>query len=474
MASDAFIGLHVTLDKVSLRVMGKENILFLDEVNYENIPSPENLKSDVIELIQKTLKRVNEKNMQVRGLGVITEPSVLLAKLSSGEFHRFLSWRDSTYSEEIELLRRFDFEFWREKTKNIPSSRFNIVRIMYFKNKFKISYQKVERFLDLSSFVIETLTGETVIDITTAHEWGLLNFNTRSWDSRLLEIFNVDESKLPKLINPLSKVGPIRKEITENIIDYEIPVYLVGSTFSSVPLLFKNKEKPYVILNYGTPNFVIAVVDKPVFSYTSFCGLTVLNEAFVVGNYYHTDIKKEITYFKNLLSVNKIDEKAISEKPPSRMLTIPRFTSSIIPFSEDYLDGAILGITDKESIEDIYQSLLAGIAYEIKKEIVDQERALREGVNEIIGINPDNFIALPKITTDVTGKKQTVFLDDLIPITAAIAIMRPTKENIEEINFIKTQKYIPNKEYTTIYNRLFKQYYRATRMLKDVFKQLKR
>ena len=82
------------------------------------------------------------------------------------------------------------------------------------------------------------LTGEFGIDPSSASLFGLNNANTGNmeWDAELLEVFEIDENKLPKIIRSFDSIGTVKHELAE-LLGFEVPpAVVIGGNDAAVAM----------------------------------------------------------------------------------------------------------------------------------------------------------------------------------------------------------------------------------------------
>ncbi len=88
---------------------------------------------------------------------------------------------------------------------------------LWLKRNEPESYRRTARLFDLASFIVHRLTGEFVIDLTSAQEGGFLDYRARKWSGDLISAFGVDDSALPSLRKTTDVVAELTSEAKERL-----------------------------------------------------------------------------------------------------------------------------------------------------------------------------------------------------------------------------------------------------------------
>ena len=103
-----------------------------------------------------------------------------------------------------EYLESFDNDYIREKTLNPINVQMFLHKIRWLNENFHNILKNTKYLLDLNGFIFNKITGFVDIpvqDINTAFEWGLIDNETGTWFSEMVEELGVSD-KLPLLVKP--------------------------------------------------------------------------------------------------------------------------------------------------------------------------------------------------------------------------------------------------------------------------------
>jgi rhamnulokinase len=126
--------------------------------------------------------------------------------------------------------------------------------------------QKASKLLFMADLIVYFLTGAISAEYTMASTSQMMDMKTGLWSEKLLETLKLPKDILPEIIQPGTKVGVLKKEITEELDCYPIPVIAVGShdTACAVAAIPVAEEKNWAYLSSGTWSLLGAEILEPI------------------------------------------------------------------------------------------------------------------------------------------------------------------------------------------------------------------
>ena len=163
----------------------------------------------------------------------------------------------------------------------------------------------------------------------------------------------------------------------------------------------------------------------------------------------------------------------------SGLLAIDWFNGRRTPDADQSLRGALIGMNLGSLPPAIYKSIVESTAFGAKR-IVQQFKKEGISLNSVIacgGLSKVDYVM--QITSDilglpikVTSSEQTCALGAAIFAAVARGYYKNTEEAQKRMSPGFSKTYIPNKEKTTIYNKLYRQYLAAGKSLEPIMKKL--
>lgn len=94
-----------------------------------------------------------------------------------------------------------------------PNERFSLVKMKWYKEQTDI-YDKVYKFLTIDSYIIFMLTGAFFTSESTAWRTMAYDINSFSWSQKLLDIAQIDSSRLPEVLFSGSFCGKCKNTLS--------------------------------------------------------------------------------------------------------------------------------------------------------------------------------------------------------------------------------------------------------------------
>lgn len=152
-----------------------------------------------------------DKN-QVKAMAISAQAGCVLPFKDGKPLDHALSWLDArAHSVAGQYLGRIGNEGIYRKTGWGISPGMSFPKIIWYKeNKPKI-YEESEKFLTTVDYINYMLTGEYVMDPGNASLTQCYNVLENKWDEEILDLIELDQSKLPILLDSGEKVGKLTK-----------------------------------------------------------------------------------------------------------------------------------------------------------------------------------------------------------------------------------------------------------------------
>jgi xylulokinase len=135
-----------------------------------------------------------------------------------GPLHHGIHWYEQCTRPQFDrVLRRTTARRIREVTKLDVSWTYSSAKILKFKEDFPEEYEHTLAFLDASSYLAFTFTGEIAFDLSLASRTQLLDLTRGKWSEEMAELWEIDIGKLPSLTSPTIPRGTLRAEAASEL-----------------------------------------------------------------------------------------------------------------------------------------------------------------------------------------------------------------------------------------------------------------
>ena len=290
-------------------------------------------------------------------------------------------------------------------------------KILWLKTERPEIYDQTAHILTSTSFLVQRLTGEVVIDHYTAANFSpLYDVETLSWTNDLADDI-IDLSKLPRLLWSNEVAGQItRKAAAETGLAVGTPV-TTGTIDAAAEALSVGVDQPGdMMMMYGSTIFIILraqqkVTDPRIWyapwlfegEHASMAGLATsgtLTHWFRDQLARDLDSKEAFPFLAN--------EAAQSPPGANGLLMLPYFSGERTPIHDIHAKGVFFGLNLTHTRGDMYRALIEGIAHGTRH-VTDTFAELGQSPKRLLAVGGGTKNALwLQSTSDITGIDQVV------------------------------------------------------------------
>ena len=368
-------------------------------------------------------------------------------------------------SEQISSEEFYQITGWRLS----PSSMF--CRLLWLKENLPEIFESAEIFLTTSDYAYYRLTGEAVIDHTSAAMTGLFDIKSSEWSDRLVNIVGLSRSQLPRLMKTGEKIGKLLPEQAEKLSLSTETKVLCGVHDQYAAAIASNTVNPNdVLISTGTTWVVFGKSEKLRFteSYLSPCphptgGYGVIGSAVSSGTV--------IEWLKGQFgcSFEELNTEAKKRDAEKGLFVYP-FVSGCGEYREDKdVSAAILGLSFRHDKFDVIRAAMEGVAFEIKFLLSEFEKAGVKAERVKIAGGAANSRLWMEILASVLGR--TLFVTeekDICPIGAAAIALGDTNAVC-----LRGGQIEPNAELVAFYQEKYVLYRENEARAKNITKNIK-
>lgn len=146
-----------------------------------------------------------------------------------------LPWSDMRATEEVDYLINHCAEEIHKASGGYPTTLNTMPHLMWIKEKKPEIYEKLHKYTESSGFIIQRLTGEFILDWSSAVfvEYGI-DLKTMDYSQDLIKAMGVDFEKFPRLLQNTESAGGITsKAAVETGLIEGTPVFCGGNDVTS-------------------------------------------------------------------------------------------------------------------------------------------------------------------------------------------------------------------------------------------------
>ena len=440
--------------------------------------------------ISKELTGQMQTGDEIAGVGVSAIGACVLPVDKNGNPLRpgILYGVDTRAVSQIDELEK---EYTREALVDFGGTRLTTQaigpKILWIKQNEPEIYNKTEKFLTATSYIIYKLTGEYVIDCHTATEFNpLIDIKTVAWDDKFASKITPLE-KLPKLGWSDEIAGKVSAEAAKACgIPEGTPVNFGAVDALSEAVSVGVVDTGELMLMYGSTAFMIFLIEKAAPTYELW-----LEAGAFKGQYeYSAGLSTSgstTTWFrdqfgKDLIAEQKaggenayavLAKEALSSPPGANgLLTLPYMSGERTPIFDPKARGITAGFSLSHTRGDIYRSFLEGTAFAIRMNLEAMQKSGAHIHHAVaVGGGTSNELWM-QIVSDVTGIEQYIPEKTIGASYGDAFLAGLATGDVDNLKALKQEwvnikgKVLPNPDIKKVYDEqyaLFKDLYQSTK-----------
>jgi xylulokinase len=405
---------------------------------------------------------------------------------------KMISWQDNRTSYEVEQIREkiTPEDFYR--ITGLPlSTTWILSKIMWLKNNEPDVWAKVDKVVQVHDFILKALGADDYyVDEPDACFFGVWSTDKLSWDSDLMQKFEISPSLLPEVKPSGTQIGTTSKEVSSKTGLAEGTPLCVGAGDQNCATVGAGIIKGgNVSVSIGTGGMAIAFLDKP---YRDPAGQSMVTNHAIHGRWqlegYQAGAAGVFRWFRDevaTLEKTIADENGkdvfdmineLIEKTPvgsKGLVFLPYLASATAPRWNSSARGTLIGLTFAHDRGCLARAFMEGITME-QKDII--EAMLRTGVevqaarimggatkSELWNQMQADMYNLPVETLKVTD---AAVLGAAILAGVGVGVFSSVENGVEQMVSI-SKRYMPIAENVQTYNDLYQVYSKAYNGLAD-------
>lgn len=264
-----------------------------------------------------------------------------------------------------------------------PHPMYSLPKIAWIRKNQPDLFDNTWKFLLIEDYIIYRLSGETCIDYSLASRTMAFNVTSKCWDERLLALAGIVPERLSAPVPSGTSVGVITAGVSADLGFPDGVLVVTGGHDQVCAAVGAGVLAPGIAVNgIGTVECITPAFSSPVlesgflnnnyacvpyaisdmyvtyaFNFTGGALLKWFRDNFAAGEILEAKAEDKSVY-------RILDEKAA--KTPSSVMVIPHFAGSGTPDMDPEATGAILGLSFRHGVPEIYRALLEGVAFETR------------------------------------------------------------------------------------------------------------
>ena len=392
----------------------QQNIVSLAQQEYKQIyPQPGFVEHDPMDIftsqmvvLQEAVLKAGINPKEIAGIGITNqrETTILWDKNTGEPVFNAIVWQCRRTGYICDELKSKGYEeIFRKKTGLVIDAYFSATKIKWILDNVEGVRERAQRgeilFGTVDSWLIYKMTGGKVhvTDYTNASRTMLFNIHTLCWDKEILELLDIPECILPKVLSSSEIYG------TYNIQGAEIPI--CGIAGDQQAALFGQRcfNKGQAKNTYGTGCFLLMNTGREIPKENGGLLTTIgiglkdnisycVEGSVFVGGAVIQWLRDEMGFMENS---SQSEELACSVPDNGGVYFVPAFTGLGAPYWDMYARGGIFGLTRGSKKEHIIRAAVESMAYQTNDLISAIEQVSGIKMNELKvdgGASRNNFL----------------------------------------------------------------------------------
>ncbi len=423
---------------------------------------------------------VNPEDVKVLAIDAMTPVLVVVDEMGN-VLRPAIIWMDRRSSEQCTQIDTNLGEKLFEISGNHNDPSNLAPKIMWVKDNEPQIYNQCDKFLYASSYLVNRLTGEMVMDKTQCGLSQLCDTKTSEWSDHLIEGCGLDRSKLPKIVDSTDIIGNLTTQAAALLGLTEDTVVIAGAMDNVAAGLGTGVyDDGQVYISAGTATNACVCSSVPVYNHSLHVYHHIVPNRWlsVAGvDYGGAGLK----WFNNLLGdmsitelVNQVENK---KDDLTSMLFLPYMVGQRAPLWNTDTRGVIFGLDPSVDRADLANMFMEGNALGVKVifEIASKLGIKTKEVKLTGGCSVSPYYS--QIFADVTGKSiQIAGESDVASLGMAMAAayaMGYYDSFSEMTKMINVRaSYSPEPEAVEYYNDLFVLFKKLYSQVEDQYKSL--
>lgn len=398
---------------------------------------PEDMYGSVLRTVKTVMAKSGIAPDDVAGIGVDGQMAGILGIDREWQAVTWYdSWLDTRCEKYIDIINRKAEEKVIAIT-GCPVTYAHGPKILWWKHEQPEVYQKIDKFILPSTYAVGRLGGLTseqaYIDYSHLHFSGFGDVEQLCWSDVLLDLFEVEKEKMPRICNPWDIVGHLTAEAAAQCgLIPGIPLVAGCGDSAATSLAAGVTQKGVMFDVAGTASIFSCCVDqyKPdltnktlLYARSIVPGLWIPMAYINGGGMCLEWFREQLTGPDGGISFRELDEEAAMVNPGSEgLIFLPHFSGRVCPNNAN-VRGSWIGLHWSHKKGHLFRSIMEGIAYEYDSYF----RIIRELIEDaaftqVYAIGGGARSALfNAIKADVLGiDYQTLQLGDTAPLGSAL------------------------------------------------------
>ncbi|ONI43691.1 hypothetical protein AN641_09245 [Candidatus Epulonipiscioides gigas] len=421
----------------------------------------------VITILKEIATQVN--NLEAICVTSFGEASVLLDENYNPLTEAYLFTDPNGDIECQELVDALGEDFIYETTGLVFGKMYSVVKWLWIKKNYPELWTRCKKIALIEDYIVYKLSGVHQIDYSLATRTMAFDIQNLSWNTKVLEVAEVDERLLPKIV----PIGAVAGNLLEDIqLGFSNKPLIVSGCHDQVAAAIGTgvlKDK-MAVDGTGTVECITATftkgVDIKLLQKGGYSVVPYIDKLYITYAYTYTG-GALLKWYRNQFAPLDDYENfnlGVNKNHPSGLLILPHFAGAGTPYMNKDATGIMVGLTLETTKEHIYQGLMEGPTYEMRLCLDNLKEAGAE-INQIYatggGATSTEWL---QIKADIMEKEiltivstQSGTLGCIMLAGVACGIYKDLHDASKHLVQVK-EKYVPSAPRDAEYQKLYLEY----------------
>ena len=457
---------------------------------------PEVYWRSCVNAVRRAVGKAGERD-EVKAISVSSQGETLIALDDSGKpLRRAIVWLDNrSRSEAKDIEKRFGEDVYEVTGQPTVVPTWPATKILWLKRREPNVFESVWKFMMVEDYIIYKLTGRAVTEPSVSSSTLLLDIRRDRWWSEILEYLELDEDKLPDIVQSGSPVGELGEEASREL-GLSQGVLVASGAFDQAAAAIGagNVEEGIVSESTGAALAIVATVSEPVYDPAGriplhrhaaprlYFLMPWCQTAGIILKWFRDRFAQSEKIVGELADIDcykLLDEEAERAPPGSDGIVIlPHLAGAASPEFDPNARGVLFGLSLAHERGHVIRAMLESVGYMLRRNIelleklgipIREVRSIGGGARSKIWCRiKSDILQLPVV---LPVEEETACLGVAILAGVASGIYGSLKDAAETVIQIR-ERVEPNAENRAVYDELYGIYVELYERLREVFRKL--
>lgn len=388
-------------------------------------------------------------------------------------------WTDTRSARQKEYLATNFSDDIFAKFKHNVDTIWTLPELLWIKENEPDVWKKVKRIVFAKDYVRQKFTGDFFTDYIDAEGSMFFDFDKLKWDEKYLGILGIDETFLPKVVNPSDCIGTVKNEIADK---FGIPhgtKVICGSTDTAMEIFAAGAiEKGDTTIKLATAGRICVVSDILI------ADSQIINYSHVVNGLYYPGTATKacalsLRWFRDTFGGNYEEFTDLAETVPlgsDGLIYHPYINGELTPYGNPNLRGSFIGISGSHTKAHFVRAVMEGVAFSLLDcKTYLESKGIKISSATIIGGGAKSRV-WRQIVADCLGIKliradsqsNDSSLGAAMLAGIAVGFFKDEKDAVNKCS-VKIGETLPDLENNNKYAEIFKKYKKIQSLLETVY-----